>query len=626
MNCTTNTDKYKNLVSNFLKTDPEKYSNFDNVAKFILSNPLKDNVKTNTLHHVAFIYNQLHDVTNGEINKGKSEAILGLVDLIKTNDKQYLDTVMNSIYKDVTAKKVTKAQVTKAINAIANIKDLTTLDESLKNTLDTIDNYLSSTAFKSDQDKLTTVDNIGVAYKTAIAGKDSEIALQAYFDAKINKYKINSSFIDLSTISLDDIALQNEVTSKLMLQLKDGSYVAVTKNDKGDNINDETGEVINDADIKSSRAILFTPVFNKFSDGSELVMFDNMLQSGINVQDIDKNVGLNTVSNPRGQVKFYAIPLPSSTDERITTFDDIAKRNSQYSYLANRKHETYESTQQVAALQKDKNAIVASIFSPKKSENAFTIVGEYNGKRFNVFSLDNYAFIDSNNRTKKIDFTNPKHLALVAKTFGKKEIGSSVSEELTADELQTIKSNYQAYQDFKNAVLSNPSIVEQLSSGNIADISNEFHDSFDVNTYRSKSYENIDLLEELEKEDNIISTPVQIATVDENNEIIKTETRNIPFILVRRIDTNVFSVLNTLANNEAILYNDKLISPELYFKAVLNKDESADSYAKRILTANDQRQEKLIVTFQDGKLNARYKPVALKVLTNTLGQFNNFLA
>ena len=104
MNCTTNTEKYKNLVSNFLKTDPEKYSNFDNVAKFILSNPLKDNVKTNTLHHVAFIYNQLHDVSNGEINKGKAEAILSLVDLIQTNDAQYLDTVMNNILFPITGR------------------------------------------------------------------------------------------------------------------------------------------------------------------------------------------------------------------------------------------------------------------------------------------------------------------------------------------------------------------------------------------------------------------------------------------------------------------------------------------------------------------------------------------
>ena len=201
MNCTTNTDKYKNLVSNFLKNDPEKYSNFDNVAKFILSNPLKDNVKTNTLHHVAVIYNQLHDVTNGEINKGQSESIIGLVDLIQTNDKQYLNTVMNSIYKNVTAKKVTKAQVTKALTALTKIKDITTLDASLKDTLDTIDNYLSTTAFKSDQDKLDTIEKITTAYKSAIANQDSEIALQAYFDSKIKKHNLNSSFIDFTKLS-----------------------------------------------------------------------------------------------------------------------------------------------------------------------------------------------------------------------------------------------------------------------------------------------------------------------------------------------------------------------------------------------------------------------------------------
>lgn len=264
MNCTSNTDKYKNLVSQFLKKDPEYYSNFDNVAKFILSNPLKDNAKTNTLHHLAIIYDQLHDATNGEIQKGQANAIVSLVDFINTDDKKYISTVLKTIYKDVEVKKITKANVLSEIKKLFKQKDtITTLSYPVMSALTDIDNFLSSTSFKSQDVKTDTINEITAAYEVAIQGSPSEAALKALFDTKIKKHLRDTKFIDLSSIDLNKYEFGDEISNRVLLQLKDGRYVDSIRNQAGYFIDTATNEVVDDADIRSKRPLLVLPLVAK---------------------------------------------------------------------------------------------------------------------------------------------------------------------------------------------------------------------------------------------------------------------------------------------------------------------------------------------------------------------------
>ena len=625
MNCTSNTDKYKNLVSQFLKKDPEYYSNFDNVAKFILTNPLKDNAKTNTLHHLAIIYDQLHDASNGEIQKGQANVIISLVDFINTNDKKYIDTVLKTVYKDLEVKKITKATVLSQIKKLFKQKDtLTTLSYSTLSTLTDIDNFLNSTSFKSQEVKNDTIDEITAAYQAAVQGSPSETALKALFDSKIKKHLRETKFIDLSTIDLNNFDFGDEITNRVLLQLTDGTYVDSIRNEKGYYIDAYTNEVVNDADIRSKKPLLSLPVESRFTDGSKSILFEHFLLSGIDVKDIGLPVGLNTVSNAIGQVKIYAVPITRATDDRIEEFENIALAAPEYAQLANRKHETFEYAQQVAELQRNSSAVVGTLYSPKHSENTFTLVGEYNGKRFNIYTLDNYAFLDSQNRTAKIDFSNTEDLELVSNTFLKKAKNVTTTEPLSLEDLQTLKSNYETFQMFKKAVLENAELSKSINKDNITDVSELFHGYYNINSY-AKSDDYVKLTDAITEEDNNFSLPLTIVTVDENNEIQNTEVRNIPFILLRRADTNVFDVKNVLANNERVLFKNKQTSLNVYFKEILNKGNSIDSYAKAILTQEDQRQEKLITTFKNGKLDGRYKPIYIEAGNNNQRTFADFI-
>jgi hypothetical protein len=626
MNCTSNTDKYKNLVSQFLKKDPEYYSNFDNVAKFILTNPLKDNAKTNTLHHLAIIYDQLHDASNGEIQKGQANAIVSLVDFINTDDKKYISTVLKTIYPEVTVKKITKANVLSEIKKLFKQKDtLTTLSYSTTSALNDIDNFLSSTSFKSQDVKTDTINEITAAYEVAIQGSPSEIALKALFDAKMKKHLRDTKFIDLSSIDLNKYEFGDEISNRVLLQLKDGTYVDSIRNEAGYFIDTVTNEVVDDSDIRGKRSLLALPLVAKnLGDGYKTILYESLILSGITIADIDTNVGLNTVRNAVGQVKIYAVPITQATDDRVAEFQNIAAAAPEYVQLANRKHETFEFAQQVAELQRNSSAVISTLYSPKHSENTFTLVGEYNGKRFNIYTLDNYAFLDSDNRTTKIDFSNTEHLELVSNTFAKMTKGAAAAESLSLDELQTLKSNYETFQMFKKAVLENAELSKSINNDNITDVSSLFHGYYDINSY-NKVDDNIKLADVLEEENNL-SVPLTIVTIDEAGEILSSEERNIPFILLRRADTNIFDIKNVLANNERVLFKNKQTSLNVYFKEILNNGNSIDSYGKSILTESDQRQEKLIVTFRDGKLDGRYKPILIETANNNQKTFADFIS
>jgi len=625
MNCNSSTDKYKNLVSQFLKNDPVHYSNFDNVAKFILSNSLKDNAKTNTLHHVAIIYDQLHDASNGKIQKGQANAIMSLVDFINVNDKKYITAVVKNIYPDVKIKKLTKADVLSAIKSIHKQKDtITTLSDVTLNVLNDINNFLNSTSFKNQELKNNVVDEITAAYQAAIEGNSSEIPLKVLFDTKIKKHLRKNNYINLENVNAEMLSNGYEVSNRVLVQLKDGTYVDTIKNEIGDYVDVETNEVVESSDIITKKPLLFIPAVSKFTDGAKSIFFESFLLSGIHIKDIDKNVGLNTVRNAIGQVKIYAVPISKSTDERVLEFQNIATASPEYAQLANRKHETFEYTQQVAELERNSNAVVGTLYSPKRSENTFVLVGEYNGKKFNIYTLDNYAFLDAQNRTVKIDFSKNEDLELVSNTFLKSK-SDNITESLSLEDLQIIKNNYETFQMFKQAVLENVEMSKSISNDAITDVSELFHGYYNINSY-SKNNDYIKLTDVIFEENNDFSIPLEIATVDEDNEVISTETRNIPFVLLKRADTDIFDIIDgTLANNERLLYNGNLTTLSAYFKEVLTEGISVDQYAKSILTQKDQAQEKIIVVFNNGKLNRKYKPIFIETVNNNQKMFADFI-
>jgi len=624
MSCISNTEKYTNLVSKFLKIDPVKFSDFDNVAEFILSNPLKDNSKTNTLHHLAVIYSQLQDATNGEIKKGKAEQIKGLVSFIGVDDKVYLDTVVKDIYPSVKPVTVSKKEIIKLLNDLNKYEELDTLNEDLPRLFGLINNYFNFNKFKDSAAKEKDATEFLTLYSNIVQNNPNELALTSLYKNKVKNYFSDSNYIALNSIELP-LELQDTIFDRVLLQMNDGTYIDAYRmnNIFYDAI---TNAEVDTKNVMSKKELLNIPLANKFVESQEIVVFEPFLQSGINIKDIDADVKLSTVSDPLTQVKITAVPLPFSTDDRIDVYSEIANADSTYDNLKNRQHETFENVQQVNYLEKNKDGVVATLYSPKKSENQFTLIGEYNGKRFVIYTLDNYAFLNADNKTSKIDFSNKNHLDLVAKTFKKKSGSSIKNEELTANDIMQLKSVYETYTQLKNDILNTPGAVEAFEEGQSVDVSDLFHSYYNVNSYESKQKDYTNLLDVLESDNKGLYLPLEIATVTEDGNITEVNVKNIPFIALRRVDLNYFYLYNPLSNNERVYYNGKAVSLELYTEQVLLKGELFDTYAKRILTPQDQNQQSMILTFKEDALSSVYKPLNVNVKTNNvLRTFVDFL-
>ena len=621
MSCISNTEKYASLVSKFLKIDPVKYSNFDNVAEFILSNPLKDNSKTNTLHHLAVIYSQLEDATNGEIKRGKAEAIKTLVNFIGVDDKVYLEKVLKDIYPTTKKVNVSKKQVIKQFNKLAQYKELTTLNEELMPLFDLINKYLSFNKFKDSETKQSEISEFEILYENMIANTPNELALRSLYKANVRIKTSESNFIALNSIELEN-ELQNIVDNRVLLQYKNGNYIdAYFEN--GNYYDIETGQELDTTDVISKKILLNQAFANTKSESFENVFFENFIATGINVKDVDPFVQLNTVTNPLSEVTVKAVPLPESTDNRISLFNDIAESDPLYKNLANRKHETFESLQQISHLEKNKDAVVGVLYSPKKSENDFVLVGEFNGKRFMIYTLDNFAFLDSNNKTTKIDFTNNDHLATVANTFKKVDSASKQNVELTTDELMNeLKGAFQTFLNFKNDILKNSELSEALSNGETVDVSEVFHSYYNVNSSNTTKKDFTNLEDVLKSENSNLYLPLEVIDVTDNSISFI----NVPLIGLRRADIDTFTIYNPLSNNQRIYYNNKPVSFETYVEQVLLKNESFDSFVKSILTKNDQLQEKVLLTFENNELTNKYRALNIDVKNNNiLKNFTQFI-
>lgn len=625
MNCISNTEKYANLVSKFLKIDPVKYSNFDNVAEFILSNPLKDNSKTNTLHHLAVIYSQLEDASNGEIKKGKAEAIKALVNFIGVDDKVYLEKVLKDIYP--TAKKVTasKKQVITQFNKLFEYEELSTTSTELTNLFDLINKYLTFNKFKDSETKQAEISEFELLYSNLITNKPNELALRSLYKNNVREKTSDSNFISLNNIELPN-DLQDVINNRVLLQYKDGRYVdSYFENNTYYDV--ETNQELDTTDVISKKQFLNVPLVNTKSQSYENLLYDPVVISGISIKNIDFNVGLNTVTNPLEQVTIKAVPLPESTDDRISLFADIAASDPLYKSLINRKHETFEHVQQITHLEKNKDGIVATLASPKKSENAFALVGEFNGKRFMIYTLDNYVFLDANNKTKKIDFTNDSDLAIVANTFKRFDNDTNQPVDLTSNELMNeLKGAFENYLNFKHEVLQTQNIAEALENGETVDVSELFHSYYNINTFKSKNKDFINLEEALTSEDTTLYKTLEIATMSNDGNVESIQMINVPFIALRREDLDVFTMYNPLGNNQRVYYNNKPVSFETYFEQVLLKNEDFDTYIKSILTKNDTQQTALLLTFKNEELLNQYRALNINVKNNNiLRTFSQFL-
>ena len=72
---------------------------------------------------------------------------------------------------------------------------------------------------------------------------------------------------------------------------------------------------------------------------------------------------------------------------------------------------------------------------------------------FNLFNLDNFTIVDSNNNTIPFDFNNPQHIELL-KEKGLKNTYLRGAEKLSTKDIDNLIKEYNNFQEFKTKALS----------------------------------------------------------------------------------------------------------------------------------------------------------------------------
>jgi hypothetical protein len=261
-------------------------------------------------------------------------------------------------------------------------------------------------------------------------------------------------------------------------------------------------------------------------------------------------------------IKIHAVKISTVGDDRLKRIHDVAT-DPKYKGLANRTYETFENDTQVEYLKSTSKGTVITVARPKQSENQYVLVGEIigSGEKFYLYPLDNYVFLNSDNTTQKIDFSNPIHLEMV-KEYSIKRTAEGVTD-LTQNDLETLKNTYSLHNMFKANMTDflSTKFNDETSS---VDVSEQFFSQYSINSQKVGKT-TIQNLADLIDTDKSLSRKLTIVTLDTFGKTIKEEERNLIFMFTKFNDykdasgnykpkdqQNKFQLVNLLNGNERI--------------------------------------------------------------------------
>ena len=168
-------------------------------------------------------------------------------------------------------------------------------------------------------------------------------------------------------------------------------------------------------------------------------------------------------NNPSAGVRIHAVQLSTVGDDRLKRIQELAA-NPKYKGLANRTYETFENETQINYLKSTSKGTVITVARPQKADAKFALMGEIigTGEKFYLYSFDNFVFLNSDNTTQKIDFSNPVHLDKV-KELSIKRLNNNVQKTLDNNDLLVMKNSFEVYKDFKENLLKTIEPVTRTS-------------------------------------------------------------------------------------------------------------------------------------------------------------------
>jgi hypothetical protein len=585
MGCALTTEQYIPVVENLIRLNPAVYTNYDNAARFILNANLTEEQKKLALHNMAHIYNGLSGLNQEKYNIGKGIEIINLgTESLIDNTAEYIANA----FKLFDLKKP-RAQsfegISKAIEELGK-QSLITLQDLTKagGVLQLLKNYVSTAKFETAEERTDVIDQIrgelkGVINDLAKADPSYKQVLFTAIDDYVDTLQPKSKYIPIDSVA-DMVQIDN-----VLVTLTDGTMIEAIEFDGILNKVEPDGTLteINTDDVIAQKAA--RPADWSDSNDGKQVFKEDFFASGLTIDSINPEdhgsllTELSKMASPSSGIKITAVKLSDFGDMRVQRLKELAATETQYAGLAKRDYETFENSTQIAYLESNPDGKVLTVSRPKASEQDFALVGEIlaTGKKFYIYSMDNFVFVSADNSTEKLDLTNPGHLKML-QDMSVKKAGTSV-QDLTNSDIQSIVASQKLYQEFKDKISNK--IQEAFNTDTSVDVTDDFLQMYDFTNTRSTQPVKTSLKELVEKNPQFSQT-VTVAKVDAKGDVIIEEERKLPFYFFKTFDQK-FATINYnsstfLAANERIKVTmpngeSKYVTEKLYIDEVLNLNE-----------------------------------------------------
>jgi ribonuclease HI len=602
MACQIQTDKYTDVVLDLIKLDSSLYTNFDNAAAFILKSGLSPEQKMMAVHNIAHIYNGLADLDPEYFKKGKVADVINIVTMME-NPQEYVQTASEFF----NVKKTAPLKVSSIIDKIDALGGMTSVNRMDLNgpdgVLNTIKNYFAVTTFENLDERTKLLESLSASLRGQIIDRadeqDHKDFLLGLIDDTMAGLDKKSFFIPISEIA--DVAGLDNV---LVILKSEQMVEALRENDKLYKLNpDNSLEEIPADQIVSVKDARLSD--RSTSNAGEHVFYEDTMLSNFKVVAVNPEESgivlnkLDEMRSPSSAIRIKAVRISDVADKRIERIQNVDASNKEMRMLANRQHETFENSTQVAYLQSTSNGKVLTLSRPKASEQTFVIVGEIigSGELFYLYSTENMTFVNSDNSTELVDFTNPVHLKEVQRLSVKDNLG--VKSQLSELDLEHMSNAASIYKGFKDSLL--PQLQAQFDAGATSvDITTDFKNVYDINQTRGKKSKTV-LSSEMVTDPTLSKTLTIF-----NRDTKQREERKIPFIY-SAVEEKEFSLINMLRSNELIEYtntegNVRQVSQLNYAELLGLKDNAV----KEILKTTDPNQKNLMIKFRpDGTMTYR---------------------
>lgn len=636
--CEITTDQYVSIVKNLIKLNPNEYRNFDKTAEFILKSGLSNNEKSLSLFSISEIYIGLNELDSSFYELGNALKVSDAKVMLSDPDK--FVSAVGTLYNVKKSPALKIDVIEKKIEQLSKMTTITGM-QLTKGVLTTIKNYFNTHEFENLEERAAVLTSITSELKSVINELDTTDSQRSFLLERIDSV-IESLDKKSDFISLRDITSFAEL-GNMIVTLKNGQMLEAISKPEGLFIMNQDGNEfqLDEIDILSSKSAR-NDDYSRSNTGKQ-EFFEDTILSNFKIKPVENTVYLKEDienqlvkmgNNPSAGVRIFAVQLSGIGDDRIKRIQDLAKSNPKYKGLANRTYETFENETQINYLNSTSKGTVITVARPQKADSKFALMGQIIGtdKMFYLYPLDNYVFLNSDNTTVKIDFSNPVHLAKV-KELSIKRLGNNTQTELTEDDLLNMKNAFEVYKDFKENLNA---VVETQFSDDVTsiDVTEQFFSQYNLGSKVFGENQVYDLKDEVERNPSL-SRKLTIATVDNAGNIIKQEERNVVFAFRKLSDKkdaavqNQFQLQNTLNDNERIVVLNEIgeiddtVSQQYYLDSYLKIN---DEYIKNTIFKGEGYETKthIIIRFNNDNTHG-YRVVQPVNIMNQMEGFATFI-